>query len=281
MLKAVLFNDTSNENHLGSTQVVNNIRILCAKYNITLAASYHREDINEQNLGLKRKLKSSDLVIINGEGTLHRSTPYARNFLEICRDKRSILINTVWEKMYIKDEKLLRNIILVSVRESLSYAQIIKTFDKRKVHIVPDLIFYTGLGFLKQKIGYSDSYMDYLRDGLRKNRNYFPMDYAGSNPDLEAYVTWMSGLDLYVTGRFHGVCLAAMVNKPFLAFPTNSHKMEGLLKDMRCPELLIESFEEIRSKQAQAKRSVVKAHNYALKAKEEIEDFFKLVKSKI
>lgn len=36
---------------------------------------------------------------------------------------------------------------------------------------------------------------------------------------------------LVVTGRFHGICLAILAKRPFVAFASNTHKIEGLLKD--------------------------------------------------
>lgn len=277
--RTILFNDTSGEGHLGSVQVIGTIKRLCVKYGIKLIGLYERSIIHPDNQQLRAQLKGCDFVLINGEGTLHRSTPFTNNLLESCRHKPAVLINTVWEKMYIKDRRLFENVLLVSVRESLSYAQVIKTVDRKKVCITPDLIFDMDEDLRRLKIGYSDSYMDYLRGGLSQGANYFPMDTTKSKPDLAAYLTWMEGLDLYVTGRFHGVCLAAMLKKPFLAFPSNSHKIEGLLKDMRCPELLLESFEQIEEKRVLAQEAVGKAHDYALKAKKSIECLFKKIKS--
>lgn len=281
-MKAVIVNDTSNEHHLGCTAVIESLKKLCAKNGIEIVKLFRRDKVTSRNSSFSLALDASDFVIINGEGTFHRSPELGMQMLEVCKDKPSVLINTVWEKVFVPSRELLRNVLLVSVRESLSYEQITKVVDAEKVTIVPDLIFYADIRQQHNfNIGYGDSVMGHLRGSLRKNRNYFPMQVRATEPDLLAYVGWLKSLSMYVTGRFHGICLAAMVGTSFLAFPSNSHKVEGLLKDMGCEALLLNSFDEIDHKRKLASELIGRAKKYAETAPAKIDDLFTRIVHKV
>jgi exopolysaccharide biosynthesis predicted pyruvyltransferase EpsI len=233
-----------------------------------------------------------DLLIINGEGTIHK---YPRNtkWLPIVINNTSanvkiILINTLWQEMdelpHLK--RHLNRISLISVREQASYNDLIRVYNRPdKIVITPDVIFATS--FDKQKIGYGDSVRKEIRKRLRKQKNYFPMSYIEQGcyhdieslniPSLHSYISWLKGLELYVTGRFHGVCLSAMANTPFLAFKSNSHKIQGILKDMNCEELIITSLDEVEKKKELAIKALPKIAKYTKKARGQIIDLFKRI----
>ena len=96
-------------------------------------------------------------------------------------------------------------------------------------------------------------------------------------PTLYSYQLWLKSLELYVTGRFHGVCLAAMIGVPFLALSSNSHKIEGILKDMDCSKLLIFSIDEVKDKKELAIKLITKAHTYAIEAKQKVGKLFQRI----
>lgn len=270
--KAVLLNDTSYEKHAICPQIVRNIKILCAKNNIELLGSFTREDVQAQQPGLLEQAEKANFIIINGEGTLHHSSREGAELLSF-GNKPVALINTVWEKMFFVS-KLLDKAFYISVRESRSYEEIVKVVSKNKVQVVPDAIFYSTGQFEVQKTGFGDSVLGFIKEELSQESNFFPLQSEKKFPDIQAYANWMLGLDLYVTGRFHGVCLAMMLQVPFLAIPSNSHKIEGLLADCGCSELLILNKEEIPKKRELAKKLVNKAYYYADSAKNQIANSF-------
>jgi polysaccharide pyruvyl transferase WcaK-like protein len=53
-----------------------------------------------------------------------------------------------------------------------------------------------------------------------------------SKIDLSLFLETMLRHECLVTGRFHGVCLALLTSTPFLAVPSNSFKIEGMLSDI-------------------------------------------------
>jgi len=253
---AALINDTSGERHIGSVEVIQNIKMLCRRCNIKLMHKITRQEIMNSAKLIQQRLESVDLVIVNGEGTLHRGTVFLQNVLDLIpKKKKAVLINSIWDKMFLGNDKLLEKFEFITVREGMSFFSLKRIYPHQRIHFVPDIIFA-----LKQKfdtsIGYGDSVLSSLKVAASKRTNFFPMQPDGVTPDAHAYIKWLKGLDLYVTGRFHGVCLAIMAEVPFLAFPSNSHKIEGILQDMGAPDLLIGSFNEIEEKRELAKEKV-------------------------
>lgn len=243
--KAILINDTSSESHIGSIMVIQNLVKLCEERNIKINSFYKRYTVLKNSNQLKEDIKNNDLIIVNGEGSLHNSPQWFNVLLNILpNNKPCFLINTLWEKMFINDTQLLKKFKIISFRESFSYNDFKTLCSKHKnVRVVPDLIF--NLKDNIQKIGYGDSVLQGLRIEHSKKDNYFPLQINTSQPDVYAYINWLKSLDYYVTGRFHGACLAILANTPFLVFPSNSHKIESLLKDIKCSELIIRTHKEI------------------------------------
>jgi len=290
MKTAILINDTSKERHLGCDAVIKNIFHLCKINQIEVIATFTRPDVKGRSSKVISAINSCDIVIVNGEGSLHDS--YGRNFFlpllnMIPKGKKAVLINSVWHNMgEVKD---LDKFSLISVRERNSFDELITMYPRHdKVYIVPDVIFYTEVPD-KLNIGHGDSVKGNITSKLNGHNNYFPLDYrrkfktkyneiALKNDDIKSYLKWLKTLDLYITGRFHGVCLSALAGTPFLAFASNAKKIEGILRNMRCEELLIKSLDEIETKKELAFKLAPRAHLYAIDAKRKIEALFKNIR---
>ncbi len=291
---AILINDTSNEYHIGSQRVIKNIFNLCQQHNIKIIQSFTRRSISDKDLSkLQTAIKKVNLIIINGEGSLHhhprRNTIWFQTVMEtIPKNKKTVLINTLWQKMGgMKDiNKYLDKLNLISVREQKSYNDLISIYPHpEKIIITPDIIFATPLSNVK--VGYGDSVHRRIRKLLKNHKNYIPLSYIEqgyyhdikslNTPSLDAYISWLKGLELYVTGRFHGVCLAIMANIPFLAIISNSHKIDGLLKDMNCSELLINPFSEAFLKKELAIKALPKIRKYMGTTQKRIDNLFNLI----
>lgn len=279
--KAIIINDTSNEKHVGSFTVIKMLKFLCKKYGIEVIKTVTRREITDDIIKVKNTLYKGNIVIVNGEGSLHDSPLWFYKLLEILPEKhKNFLINSLWEKMYFGNSDRLNKFDLISVRESKSYKELTK-IKKDNVIITPDLIFYLSYSGIN-KIGYTDSVLPSLKESLKKQQNYIPLSYVSDFPNIETHIQWLKTLDLHITGRFHGVCLSAIANTPFLAFPSNSHKIESILNDMDCSELLITSFEDItKDKKEKAKELIHKAHLYSKEAKGKIELLFETIIKKI
>lgn len=277
--RAILINDTSNEKHIGSSLVVNFIIQLCSKNGIKIIGRVTRKQLEyDSRIETLLNSKNVDLIIVNGEGSLHHCHLFFDKLLAILpNNKKCVLINSIWQDMVLENKDDLKKFDLISVRESKSHAEIKNIYDGELL-IVPDLVFYyRPKRGLKSDYCYGDSVLTGLRYKLKKQVNYFPVNYDGSSPSIETYLKWLRTFKLHITGRFHGLCLSALANHPFLVFPSNSHKIEAILQDMNCSELLIKSFSDIPKKKELAYKLIERAHTYAVNAPKKIDKLFERI----
>ena len=121
--KAVIFNDTSHDYHLGCELVINNLTNLLKKNNITVIGKSKVGERWFENQDILNKIDIADLLIVNGEGTIHNTTMNAIWLLKVSeyakkRNKKSVLINSVYENNNISLKKYMDCFDLISVRES-------------------------------------------------------------------------------------------------------------------------------------------------------------------
>jgi hypothetical protein len=259
MKKIAILNDTRGY-HLGCEFVNHNLVTLCEKHNMKPVGTFA---INKPR---RLKIPGVDAIIINGEGTFHHSNGYQLDkAISICEGKKTFLINTVYDS---PESKKKPNFELISCRESISAKECNADL------VVPDLSLY-HMPKVKpgkpMRIGYTSGVTPENRGILGHLPNHRPIR------GTEGYLEWLNSLDLFVTGRFHGICMAAYYGIPFLAFKSNSHKNEGILKDMGCSELLIEEEKQIAHKMRDARCLISKAHKYAMDAKEKQEKLFERI----
>ncbi|QPB18711.1 polysaccharide pyruvyl transferase family protein [Rhizobium sp. 007] len=140
--KAVLINDTSTKPHLGCRLVVAQIVNLASQEGIEISAtSSVHVDWREQPL-VQEHMRKADLVIVNGEGTLHDATKQAKALADVapfCRDAgvACVLINSVFERNDEAIAKACSFFDKIYVRESLSAKS--ATSLGLRVNVVPDL----------------------------------------------------------------------------------------------------------------------------------------------
>jgi hypothetical protein len=160
-------------------------------------------------------LEAADLVIVNGEGCLHHGRRL--DLLEVAQEYPAVLINAVYQDM--PEHPALKAFERVYVRESLSQAEVEKHGVEAKV--VPDLIFYHDI----PRPEVTEDVV--IVDSVQRSGGLVPKD--------KEFIEKQGRAKEVLTGRFHSVCLAVMWDQPFKAGASNSHKIEGLLKDV-CPD---------------------------------------------
>ena len=147
MKKAILFNDTSNEMHHGCNLVIKSIKNLLVKNNINLIYSIYSGTDWREDKSLIKMIKNEkiDLLIVNGEGTIHHDQFYAKILIEVSElakknNIKSVLINCTYDSNDPIQKKYLQNFNIISVREQKS------KIDLENIGInalvVPDLSFY-------------------------------------------------------------------------------------------------------------------------------------------
>jgi polysaccharide pyruvyl transferase WcaK-like protein len=100
-MKAVLFNDTSFDHHLGCQLVMRQIYHLCGCYDMQVMTVSPVKHKWQKDRKLRNAVNDADLVIVNGEGTLHSDNRRALrliNIADFCQelDKPVFLINALY-----------------------------------------------------------------------------------------------------------------------------------------------------------------------------------------
>ena len=173
MKNAILLNDTSYELHHGCEIVIKNIRYLLNSRGIRIIANNPTGVDWKSNQNIINKLEEADLIIINGEGTLHHDQPRAQELISIGEHakklgKPSVIINATYQsnsKLFTEKTKYFTKIY---VRESASQRELAEAGIAAKV--VPDITFYSDLSFERAKktklIGFTDSVYDDVSNTL-------------------------------------------------------------------------------------------------------------------
>jgi hypothetical protein len=229
--KIVVVNDTAYHNprtgHAGCILVMRELHRLCAENELEVIGTI---PVGKDPLHADYKplLMKADLVIVNGEGTIHHDRLVGKQLLRVGQHYPAVLINSVLQEM---DPKLLGGTLdwfkLLSFRESMSYSASLPYIGSQPTFLVPDLSFAgievvrnSGVqSMLQRGIGVTDS--------VSNGRAGFPI-----NVGLRGYLMQLRGYSSLVCGRFHAVCLAAMLGIPFSAYPSNTHKIRGIMRDM-------------------------------------------------
>lgn len=165
-MNVIIANDTRTENHHGCSRVMNAIDRNLFYRNVEVLRYIKLLEEWNNNENVKRDLLRADLVIINGEGTIHDDNPYINcllSLIEFCihYDVPVVVINATISNLSEKNLNLLRQANTIYVRESCSY-DYLAHYDIKSV-VVPDLTFWEYNRFNYQtksdasKIGYTDS----------------------------------------------------------------------------------------------------------------------------
>lgn len=148
MVNAVILNDTRGDNHFGCFRVMRVIEENLAKRGIdVIGRSIVRNDWPRDRAFLTR-LDAADLVVINGEGTLHHGARPGEKLLSIVDHplrgtKPVALINAIYQQNPEHWRRYLEKIDLISLRDSRSAAEI-EQFVGRNCMMVPDLSLAEG-----------------------------------------------------------------------------------------------------------------------------------------
>lgn len=229
MHKVMVFNNTSRY-HNGCIKVMQYLHTNLQENGYKILESVYG---NVDKISFKESnFKNSDVVLVNGEGTMHHDSRSSRQLLEILRrakreGKKTLLINTVFQAMTLDEEliKVLKD-TYISVREVKSQRYLKNKFDiDSEVHLdlsyfmdVPDSVtphrqYVTGKMFSRQ---------DYKSRGVL-SINIF----KDSWNDI---VNILRSTDLFITGRHHEMYASCKARCPFVVLSGNTWKNEGLFE---------------------------------------------------
>ncbi|NBK99521.1 MAG: methyltransferase domain-containing protein, partial [Erysipelotrichia bacterium] len=300
MKKAILINDTSNANHHGCSYVKEAIVENLEKRNYTLIKSSFNGENWITNQQLVELIRTVDLIIVNGEGTLHHSQNTAIELVKIAKfaydnSIKCVLINSVFQDNNEFINQYMKYFDLIFVRETRSKYELMRIGVDSEV--VPDLSFYSckqsKQNDQKKSIGVTDSVYQQLTDGLyeyaiakqcdfipilKQNAGYVSTKYdqycQASNSE---YYEKIANTNFIICARYHSLCLALQAEVPFLAISSNSHKIEGLLEDigLSCDRLV--QYEELLTRNTPcfySEKEKYKISHYVKNARIAIENMF-------
>ncbi len=185
--KIVIANDTSYEAHHGCEVVIENIKKLAQKNGMEVIDTHPVGTNWQDNQTFIENISKCELVIVNGEGSLHHAQLRARELITIARYVKEntgvpvVLINSTYQDNGDELAECIKYFDLVYVRETLSKKDLEKYNIQSKV--VPDMTFYSKFDLSKKivsdHIGVSDSVYIELSEELfelcvEKNFKYFP-----------------------------------------------------------------------------------------------------------
>lgn len=148
MIRAVILNDTRGDRHFGCDRVMRVIDENLARRGIVvIGRSLVRRDW-ERDAAFLARLAEADLIVINGEGTLHHGSKQAEKLLRVAThpargSKPVALINTIFQDNPPRWKDYLDRIDIIGARDSKSAAAIRELTD-RPVMVVPDLSLAEG-----------------------------------------------------------------------------------------------------------------------------------------
>lgn len=129
MRDVIVLNDTRGDRHFGCTAVMRALEAGLSGVGLRVALSLGTHVDWRNHAGFERALRSAQLVVVNGEGTLHHDRPAGLRLLEVAAAARaagvpSALVNAGWQSNGEAYARAARDFDLVSARDSRSAAEL-------------------------------------------------------------------------------------------------------------------------------------------------------------
>jgi hypothetical protein len=186
-------------------------------------------------------LEDCECLIVNGEGTLHHyGGTWLLESLKLSQSRgvKTFLVNAVFQSTPPYYGYTLSHLDYFSVREPLSLHNAIECGGDPV--LAPDLCIYDPLLVAGRSLGRMPSVVigetPYsIPPGaiFQAVEAWFGIDsgrltFKTPLPDIVA--TLKANRSIYITGQHHGLYAAILAGVPFIALPSNSWKIEGLLQ---------------------------------------------------
>ncbi|WP_341211844.1 polysaccharide pyruvyl transferase family protein [uncultured Limimaricola sp.] len=270
-LRAVILNDTSTRYHHGCSRVMRLLVAGLERHGLTITARSPARHDWAENAGFLGAMRETDVIVINGEGTLHHGRPAGARLLAVAKHAARggtplALVNALWQDNPDDWSTLLSRFDLIAARDSVS-AETMAQATGHDVRWLPDLSL-SAPADIAPASRHGVIIGDSVKPGPRRVLGRAARQYADATlvptktlsggvwrfaparaalaaawfgglglPPLEmpqdepAYLERIARARLHLTGRFHAVCLSMLTETPFLALGSNASKIERLLGD--------------------------------------------------
>ena len=269
--KAVVLNDTSTRYHHGCSRVMRLLLRGLDEAGIEVMAQSPARAEWAKDRDFLAAMRGAQVVVINGEGTLHDGAPLGARLLSVldhpdAAGKPVALVNALWQDNPPEWDSWLRRLAVASARDSGS-AEVFRRV-RGNGRWGPDLSLSAPAeiaAVARQGLVVGDSVRFEARRALaraaqRLEACYVPTKtlqgrvwdirsarkllwrgysavWTGRVPDFEmprdegSYLARLARAEGHVTGRFHAVCLSMLTGTPVLALGSRTSKIERLLRD--------------------------------------------------
>jgi len=241
-ITAVVLNDTSRHGHHGCALVMQTISSLATAHGIEIIATCPLRIDWRNQPDVVAAMERAQLIIVNGEGTIHHDAPAGRTLLRAGvfareRGKVAALINMTWEANSASLTEFARSFDLVSVRESASAAEL--GLARIQCRLTPDLALWSIAPRPEQQPRKGVAFTDNVVTG-RTLAQYAAMRRLGARP-----LSLLHGQgQRYLAGSFRrylraGASLAAAWNAAAADHASQHPDIGRFLKQVRSRALIV------------------------------------------
>ncbi|MCE8026967.1 polysaccharide pyruvyl transferase family protein [Billgrantia aerodenitrificans] len=183
-----------------------------------------------------------DVLIVNGEGSMHHNKNNYRKKMEALREavekgKRAELLNTVWQNNDNEYDDVLKKLDRIVVREVKSQEDLWSNHGVES-EVLPDFSYFLKVPeaegnakeALDKKIWVTDFFSREFDSFVKlTGSEYAKYPYIDmKNMGWNELVQLLRKSEILITGRHHAMYAACKAEIPFVIFPGNTHKIEGL-----------------------------------------------------
>lgn len=271
MRKVAVFNDTAPSRHFGCEAVMAAIET-----NVAARSGHiiHRHSVGnpwETDPAALKAIEDADIILVNGEGTIHHGTPAAASLARLApycraRGKRCYLINAMIQsnKPAIMSDLAAFDAVWVRERQSAQEAE----QSGVPAELCGDLTFFhdlprhedgkgrglvldsadpritTRMAKIAATLKADFVAMRHNKKGMKAYRKQpLRWRYEAGKPTalvrgiitFRQFAAFLAGRPFLVTGRFHGLCFAINSRVPLVAVPLSVWKSDALLRDIGLP----------------------------------------------
>lgn len=250
-MRIALFNDTGQYPHVGCRAVSSGHNRMLARMGAEIAyRSFYGEwkeitTVEQSITAIGSVLRQVDAVVVNGEGTIHHGR--GRHLMAILSAAQQLkrptyLVNAVLQACdgdldtfqhltgcTVRDQASSDYLTRLGVRHRMVFDSMVEAdFAKHpSVDLIGQVIVTDWHGARASDVGAA------CADAQASlGARWYPLEDRRRSDYWRHALADIRSAQLVVTGRHHGVCLAAMAGVPFVACGSNTWKVEGLLSWM-------------------------------------------------
>lgn len=203
---------------------------------------FFRNEFKDHNLDFEITKDRYDLVLINGEGTMHDDADRAYELLKNAINFKTTgskigLVNSVWQNNSSDLTAMLKFFDIVHVREIKSKKEIEKDIKNIDIEVYLDLSYFFDIsGLPASKKEYSLTTGNRMNvPGVKPKRP--KINNLGENHCVDIFnqswkdlISELQKTEVFITGRHHEMYAACKAECIFLALEGNTHKNSGLFE---------------------------------------------------